>query len=442
MFPQDIIRRKRSKETLTKSEIFAFIDGLGTGEFTDYQASALLMAIFLNGMDAQETAWLTEAMMCSGVVVELGRIRKPKVDKHSTGGVGDKVSLVLGPLAAASGICVPMISGRGLGHSGGTLDKLEAIPGFRVDLTIPEYRRQLAAIDQALIGQTDDLAPADKLLYAMRDVTATIECIPLICASIMSKKLAEGIDALVLDVKFGSGAFMENVDDARKLGQSLVGIGKQMGKGVVAVLTNMDQPLGRKVGNALEVEESIACLKGVGPTDVMEVTYTLCGEMLVLAGLAESAEDARGALEKRISSGAALERFRQVVRAQGGEATVLEDPSKLPHAEFARDVLFASGNDSNPEGPYFVTGIDARKIGVAAMVLGAGRETMDSVIDPAVGISGLLKVGESLCAGDALCRIHFNGDERLEEAEKLVREAYRLSQKRVEPPSLIGEKIR
>jgi pyrimidine-nucleoside phosphorylase len=442
MFPQDIIRKKRDKQALSKDEISAFIEGLGTGDFKDYQASALLMAIFLNGMNARETAWLTEAMMRSGVVIELDRVRKPKVDKHSTGGVGDKISLILGPLAAASGICVPMISGRGLGHSGGTLDKLESIPGFRVDLSIPAYRRQLAAIDQALVGQTASLAPADRILYALRDVTATVECIPLICASIMSKKLVEGIDSLVLDVKYGSGAFMETVEDALNLGRSLVAIGKEMGKGVVAVLTNMDQPLGRKVGNALEVEEAIECLRGEGPADVMEVTYTLCTEMLLLAGLAETGEEARTVLEKHIATGAALERFRQVIRAQGGDSAVVDDTGRLPRAAFEKDIFFSPEDEGLEGGTFYVAGINARKIAVAAMILGAGRESVDAIIDPAVGVSGLLKVGEPVAAGDALCRLHYNPDERLAEAEREVREAFSFSQKKVDPAPLIGEKIR
>ena len=310
---QEIIAHKRDGLALSRSELEQFVDGVVSGDFRDYQASALLMAIVLKGMTAEETSWLTEAMMRSGRIVELPEIRRPKVDKHSTGGVGDKVSLILAPLAAACGLCVPMMSGRGLGHTGGTLDKLEAIPGFRTLLSDAEYRSQLQSIHQAMIGQSDDMVPADRKLYALRDVTATVESIPLICASILSKKLAEGIDALVLDVKFGHGAFMPDEAAGRKLADSLVAISARMGKPTTALLTRMDEPLGRMIGNSLEVIEAIKCLRGEGPADLMEVTYALGAEMLVLGGLHTTQAEAMVALKAAIANGRALEGFRALV---------------------------------------------------------------------------------------------------------------------------------
>ena len=305
LFPQHIIAKKRDGLALSREEIAAFVRGATDGSWADYQLSALLMAIYLRGMSPAETALYTEAMMHSGVVADLSSVKWPKADKHSTGGVGDKVSLHLAPMVAACGVAVPMISGRGLGHTGGTLDKLESIPGFRVNLTMAEYRAELETIGLSLIGQTAELAPSDKKLYALRDVTATVECIPLICGSILAKKLAEGIDVLVLDVKFGRGAFMKEKSQARELALALVSVATAMGKPTRAILTAMEQPLGRAVGNALEVAESIECLKGRGPADTMEVTYALAEQMLVLAGVAQTATEARAALALSISSGAA-----------------------------------------------------------------------------------------------------------------------------------------
>ena len=307
LFPQHIIAKKRDGLALSRDEIAAFVRGATDGSWADYQLSALLMAIYLRGMTPAETALYTEAMMHSGVVADLSSVKYPKADKHSTGGVGDKVSLHLAPMVAACGVAVPMISGRALGHTGGTLDKLESIPGFRVNLTMAEYRAELETIGLSLIGQTAELAPSDKKLYALRDVTATVECIPLICGSILAKKLAEGIDVLVLDVKFGRGAFMKEKAQARELAQALVSVATAMGKPTRAILTAMEQPLGRAVGNALEVAESIECLKGRGPADTMEVTYALAEQMLVLAGVARTATEARAALAHSIASGAALE---------------------------------------------------------------------------------------------------------------------------------------
>ncbi len=430
MFPQDIIRKKRDGGALSREEIEIFIDGVVHQGFADYQASALLMAIFLNGMTARETAWLTAAMMNSGEVVDLSQIDRPKADKHSTGGVGDKVSLILAPLAASAGLCVPMISGRGLGHTGGTLDKLEAIPGFNVNLGIPEFKRLLSEIGVAMIGQTENLVPADRKLYALRDVTATVSSIPLICGSIMSKKLAEGTDSLVLDVKFGAGAFMKTAEAARELAQSMVDIGKEMNRNTVALLTAMNQPLGRKCGNALEVMESIECLQGEGPDDLMEVTLALTSQMMVCGGLSSSREEAEAILRGKIESGQALEFFLKMVKAQGGDPRVVDDFTILPSASDIVDIRCQG------EGG-FVSEVHALKIGHALMILGAGRECVDSVLDLAVGISDLVKVGQAIEAGDILCRLHFNKPESREPAERLIREAIKVQSAPPQPEKLI-----
>lgn len=415
--PQEIIAIKRDGGALSRAQIEQFVAGVVSGEFRDYQASALLMAILLKGMSHEETAWLTEAMMRSGQIVELPEITRPKVDKHSTGGVGDKVSLILAPLAAAVGLCVPMMSGRGLGHTGGTLDKLEAIPGFQVDLDDAAYRAQLAAIHQAMIGQSADMVPADRKLYALRDVTATVESIPLICASILSKKLAEGIDALVLDVKCGAGAFMKTEAEARDLAESLVRISAGVGKPTTAVLTRMDQPLGCAVGNALEVIESIDCLKGQGPEDLMVVTFELVAEMLLLGGLCDNRADAQQRIDSAIQSGAALEAFRELVVAQGGDAGVVDDYSCLPTAEQTFDLCY-EGTKST-----YVAGIDALLVGEAARLLGAGRAHADSVIDLAVGVVFRKKAGDSVEPGDVLCRVYFNACDFLDPALDRLRRA-------------------
>lgn len=433
MFPQHIIAKKRDGHPLTQDEIEAFVRGATDGSWEHYQLSALLMAIFLRGMSAEETVALTTAMMKSGVVADLSSVKGVKVDKHSTGGVGDKVSLPLAPMVAACGVPVPMISGRGLGHTGGTLDKLESIPGFRTDLSIDAYRTQVEKIGCALIGQTRELAPADRTLYALRDVTATVECLPLICASIMSKKLAEGIDALVLDVKFGRGAFMQTQAEARALAEAMVGIGRSMGKGMRALLTAMDQPLGRMVGNSLEVAESIACLRGEGPEDLMEVTYALGEQMLMLAGVAHEPKDARKQLEHAIASGAALEKFGEIIAAQGGDVHVLEDPLRLPQAR--RQVALAAANEG------FITEVDAKLVALAALRLGAGRSRAEDAVDPAVGVSGLVKIGEQVAVGQALCLVHANDSAALAEAQQMLARAVVISDAPVEPPSLIAALI-
>ncbi len=433
MFPQHIIARKRDGHALTREEIQAFVRGATDGSWADYQLSALLMAIFLRGMTPEETAHYTDAMMRSGVVADLSAVPGIKVDKHSTGGVGDKVSIPLAPMVVACGVPVPMISGRGLGHSGGTLDKLESIPGFRTDLSLDAYRAQVARIGCALIGQTKDLAPSDKKLYALRDVTATVECIPLICGSILSKKLAEGIDALVLDVKFGRGAFMKTKAEAQKLAEALVAVGRAGGKQVRALLTAMDQPLGRAVGNALEVAESIACLRGEGPADLMEVTYALGAHMLILGGVAQTEAEAKDKLHRVVADGSALAKLREIVAAQGGDARVIDDPSRLPQAKLK--VALPSPRAG------FVREVDALTVALAALRLGAGRARAEDKIDPAVGVSGLAKIGERVEAGAPLCIIHASDEKSLADAKAMLAGAFTIGDSTVAPTRLIAETI-
>ena len=416
-FPQHIIARKRDGRELTRGEIAAFVRGATEGSWADYQLAALLMAIFLRGMSAAERVALTEAMMRSGVVADLSHVPGVKVDKHSTGGVGDKVSLPLAAMVAACGVPVPMISGRGLGHTGGTLDKLESIPGFRVGLSLAEYAAQVGRVGCALIGQTRDLAPADKKLYALRDVTATVECLPLICASIMSKKMAEGIDALVLDVKVGRGAFMKTLPEARALAEAMCEIGRAMGRPTRALLTRMEQPLGRAVGNAVEVAESIACLRGEpGAEDLMEVTYALGAEMLLLGRAAADPGEARAKLENAIRSGAALEKFREIVDAQGGDPRVCDDPAAvLPRAKFAVEARAARAGH--------VAEVDAMAVALGALRLGAGRVKAEDDVDHAVGFTRLAKVGERVEAGAVLGVAHANDEARLDEARAWLEDA-------------------
>ena len=433
LFPQHIIAKKRDGLALSREEIAAFVRGATDGSWADYQLSALLMAIYLRGMSPAETALYTEAMMHSGVVADLSSVKWPKADKHSTGGVGDKVSLHLAPMVAACGVAVPMISGRGLGHTGGTLDKLESIPGFRVNLTMAEYRAELETIGLSLIGQTAELAPSDKKLYALRDVTATVECIPLICGSILAKKLAEGIDVLVLDVKFGRGAFMKEKSQARELALALVSVATAMGKPTRAILTAMEQPLGRAVGNALEVAESIECLKGRGPADTMEVTYALAEQMLVLAGVAQTATEARAALALSISSGAALEKFRAMITAQGGDARVVDEPARLPQAKFK--VALAAPRAG------FVQEVDAMGVALAALRLGAGRVKAADGVDHAVGFSELVKVGEPVAAGATLGVVHANDTDALAAAQVMLAQAIRVGDVAGTTPALVDEVI-
>jgi len=397
----DLIRRKRDGGELSAAEITFLVEGLTAGTVPTYQWAALAMAILWRGMTPAETAALVEAMLHSGTVLDLADIPGPKVDKHSTGGVGDKTSLILAPVAAACGVTVPMVSGRGLGHTGGTLDKLESIPGFRIDLDLAAYRRVARAIGLVMIGQTAEIAPADRVLYALRDATATVESIPLITASILSKKLAEGIDSLVLDVKCGDGAFMSRIEDARALAESMTKIGRALGKPVQALLTSMDVPLGLTIGNALEVRESVECLKGEGPDDLMEVSLELAAEMLLLGGVVASRDEALDRCREAIADGSALARFRRVVEAQGGDGRVCDDPEQvLPRAECVEVV--------RAERSGHVHGLKAWSVGQASMLLGAGRRTAEDVIDPAAGIVLGRTVGDPVATGDVLAELHFN----------------------------------
>jgi len=431
----DIILNKRNGRALSEDEIRYFISGVTDGTLPDYQASALLMAILLRGMSADETAWLTDAMVHSGIRVDLRDIDGVKVDKHSTGGVGDKTSLILAPLAAACGVPVPMMSGRGLGHSGGTLDKLESIPGFRVNLSLEEMKNALRRTGCAMIGQTAQIAPADKKLYALRDVTGTVESIPLISASIMSKKIAEGIDALVLDVKTGGGAFMKTEDDSRRLAESLVSIGNASGVRTEAIISAMDAPLGCAVGNSLEVVESLETLKGRGPADVVEISVELAARMLILGKVANDRSDAERRVRGAIASGAGLEKFRQIIEAQGGDPHVVDDYDRLPHVtgpDF-RHVVMASGAG-------FVTKVDAELIGRASVALGAGRDRVEDPVDFAVGISVLVRPGDPVRNGDALLELHYHDRGRLQTALALASRAIVIGDERPKPgPLVVGE---
>jgi len=411
----DVIIRKRDGGTLDPAEIRFFVESVTAGRLPEYQASALLMAILLRGMTREETAALTDAMVHSGIRVDLSEIPGVKVDKHSTGGVGDKTSLVLAPVAAACGVIVPMMSGRGLGHTGGTLDKLESIPGFRVRLTLPEMKAALRATGCAMIGQTAEIAPADRTLYSLRDVTGTIESIPLISASIMSKKIAEGIDALVLDVKTGRGAFMKTEDDSRLLAESLVAIGKAHGVRTEAMITRMDTPLGRAVGNAVEVIESIEVLKGQGPPDLVEISLVLAARMLMLAGVAATEADALHRVRQSIASGQALDRFRRIIETQGGDPRVVDDYHCLPVAPERSTIAASRGG--------YVTQVDAELVGRASVVLGAGRDTVEDDVDPAVGIILKTYPGAAIRAGDPVLELHYRTIDRRDAARALAERA-------------------
>jgi pyrimidine-nucleoside phosphorylase/thymidine phosphorylase len=409
------------------------IDGLATGEVADYQWSALLMAILWRGMDDDETAALTHAMLHSGLVLDLSDLPGRKIDKHSTGGVGDKTSLILAPIAAACGVLVPMVSGRGLGHTGGTLDKLEAIPGFNVRLDLAQYREVLRRCGLVLVGQTAEIAPADRKLYALRDATATVESIPLITASILSKKLAEGIDGLVLDVKTGNGAFMELEDDARALARSMGRITRALGKDVVVLLTRMDQPLGLAIGNAIEVEESINCLKGDGPEDLVGLSVDLAAEMVLMAGLAPTIAEARARCLSAIADGSALEKFRLLIEAQGGDPKVIDDPSRMQGAR--RRVEVKARRDG------FVDRLESRPLGVATMLLGAGRERVDSAIDHGVGAWLHKKEGDAVVEGDTLCTLLVNDEKRLAEAVATIEAAYSIGDEPREPAATVIDRM-
>jgi pyrimidine-nucleoside phosphorylase/thymidine phosphorylase len=432
--PYELIKKKRDGGALTDAEIAILIDGYTTGEIPDYQMAAFCMAVFFRGMNDREMTALTLSMLRSGEVLDLGHVPGVKVDKHSTGGVGDKVSLALAPMVAAAGVPVPMISGRGLGHTGGTLDKLESIPGFRVDLPTDRFVELVRTLGCGLIGQTREIAPADRKLYALRDVTATVESVPLIAASILSKKLAEGIDALVLDVKVGKGAFMKTREDARVLANALCRIGKRSGKKVVALLTAMEQPLGYAVGNALEAAEALDVLRGGGPADLVEVTFELGAHMLVLGKAARSLSAAHARLHEVVASGAALAKMRAIVAAQGGDPAAVDDPTLLPTAPERTAVRARSAG--------WVTGIDAEEIGLAAMGLGAGRDRADAGVDPAVGVVLAHKVGGRVAKGEVIATVHHRGGEAAGRAAARVLGAYRLGEKRPPARPLLLEIVR
>ena len=415
----DLIQRKRDGEELAPEEIAALVDGYTRNEIPDYQVSAFLMAVFFSGMSDREVSALTESMIRSGETVDLSSIPGLKVDKHSTGGVGDKTSLIAAPLAAAAGVVVPMISGRGLGHTGGTLDKLESIPGFRTDLTIDEFREQLLKHKLAFIGQTAEVAPADGKLYALRDATATVESIPLIASSIMSKKLAVGLDAIVLDVKVGTGAFMKRQVDARRLAQMMVGIGRRMDKRVQALITDMNQPLGYAVGNALEVMEVSQTLQNAGPTDLTRISLELAARMIFLAKLVPTLDEGREMAQSKLLDGSGYRKLKEVIEAQGGNPKVLDQFELLPNATGVREI-------ASPRAGY-ISVIDAEDIGRASAVIGAGRNTKEDSIDPAVGVILEVKVGQKVEAGAVLCRLYYTGDENLEEAAQQIEDAFRIS---------------
>ena len=415
----DLIRKKRDAGEMSQPEIEFLINAYTAGDIPDYQVSAWLMAVVLRGMTRSETAALTDAMLRSGEVLDLSSLPKKKVDKHSTGGVGDKTSLVLAPLAAAAGVAVPMISGRGLGHTGGTLDKLEAIPGFNVNLSVAQFRRVLESCGCAMIGQTAEIAPADRKLYALRDVTGTVESPYLICASIMSKKLAEGIDALVLDVKTGSGAFMKNEADAAFLAELMVETGDRMGKQVVALITDMDQPLGCMIGNALEVVEVVEVLRGAGPGDLRELCLELAGWMLHLGGASDTVAEGKKLSAKLIASGEALERFRQMVELQGGDPRVIDNPEILPQAQHTREIPSSRGG--------YLASLQCEKIGTACVILGGGRERKEDSVDPAVGIVLHKKVGDAVSAAEPMATIHYNAEARADRARQLIEESYQIT---------------
>ncbi len=429
----DLIQRKRDGEELAPEEIEFLIDGYTNVDIPDYQMSAFLMAVYFSGMSDREVSRLTECMLRSGDTVDLSSIPGVKVDKHSTGGVGDKTSFIAAPLAAAAGVVVPMMSGRGLGHTGGTLDKLESIPGFRTDLTAEEVQKQLSELGLCFIGQTDRLAPADRKLYALRDVTGTVESIPLISSSIMSKKLAEGVDALILDVKVGSGAFMKKQVDARRLAQTMVGIGRRMDKKVRALITDMNQPLGYAVGNALEIMEASQTLQNAGPDDLTKLSLELAAQMIHLGKKAATLEEARRTAEKHLVDGTGYKKLKQVVAAQGGNAQALDKFELLPNATGMREI-------TSPRAGY-VSLIDAEDIGMASNMIGAGRAKKEDTIDPAVGVILEVKTGEKVDAGSVLCRIYYTKEDHVEEAAEIVEDAFRISGQKPDERALILEVV-
>jgi pyrimidine-nucleoside phosphorylase len=432
--PVEFLRHKRDGGEHRPSDISAFIEAFVAGNVADYQASAWLMAAFLKGLSSKETLALTQAMLHSGSVLTLPSVKRARVDKHSTGGVGDKISLCLAPLVAACGVAVPMISGRGLGHTGGTLDKLEAIPGFRVDLDAKRFERIVRDVGTCLIGQTEKLAPADRRLYALRDVTATVECIPLIVSSILSKKLAEGIDGLVLDVKCGGGAFMKDLKSARALAQALVSVGKGAGKRVTALITDMSAPIGRTIGNALETREAIEILQNAGPADTRALTLELGAEMLVVGKRCKSRKEAWPLLERALADGSALEVFRRLVKAQGGDVRVVDEPSRLPQSKTQLVVAAAKAG--------YVTAIDAYALGVLAIELGAGRTRADQKIDPAAGFELAATFGARVAKGAPLVTIHAASAAKAKQVEARVAAAFSVGKRAPRRSAFILARVR
>ena len=429
----DLIQRKRAAEELSPEEMAFLINGYTSGEIPDYQMSAYLMATFFTGMTDREVSSFTDCMIQSGTTIDLSGISGPKVDKHSTGGVGDKTSLITGPIAAAAGVIVPMMSGRALGHTGGTLDKLESIPGFQTAMSQEQFQAQLSQHGLAFIGQSDEVTPADKKIYALRDVTGTVESIPLIASSIMSKKVAEGIDGLVLDVKVGSGAFMKKQVDARKLAQMMVGIGRRLDKKVQALITDMNQPLGYAIGNALEVMEVSQTLHNEGPEDLRKLSLELAARMIFVAKITKTLEEARELAEKKLSDGSAYKKFCQVVEAQGGNANALEKFELLPNATGMREITTQRAG--------FVSAIDAEYIGRASTMMGAGRDRKEDAVDHAVGVILEVKTGEKVDAGAVLCRLYYTQDNTLEEAAELVEDAFKISSNKPNERELILEVV-
>lgn len=433
MSPYEIISRKRDGQTLSEEEIHAFIKGFMKDDITDYQMTALLMAVYLRGMNPEETVHLTRAYIESGIHIDLDHLPGIKVDKHSTGGVGDKVSIILAPLVACLDVYVPMMSGRGLGHSGGTLDKLESIPGFRTNLSLDEFHKTLQKHHLALIGQTAELVPADKRIYALRDVTATVDCIPLICASIMSKKIAEGANGLVLDVKYGSGAFMKSVEDAEKLAKGLIEIGSAFGQKVVASITSMEQPLGNKIGNWLEIEESIDCLHGKGPQDLRDVTLNLATHMLLIARPELQRSEAESICTEALDSGKAFQKLLEITTAQGGDVSYLQNPQSYSKAEHIRQL--------HAEQDGFIGKMNTYDIGMASVGIGAGRLIASDVIDPKAGIILHKKVGDSIKKGDMILELHSEREATLSKALERLQKAITISESKPELPPLLLKEI-
>jgi len=425
----ELLIKKRNGKTLSKDEINFLINSYTKGKIPDYQFSALLMAILLKGMTKSETSHLTESMLHSGKVIDLSFIKGPKIDKHSTGGIGDKTSLILTPIVASAGINVPMISGRGLGHTGGTLDKLESIPGFNINLSLKEFKSALRKCGAVLIGQTKDIAPADKLIYSLRDVTGTVPSIPLITGSIMSKKLAEGIDGLVLDVKTGSGAFMKETKDAIELARSLISTAKAFNKKVIAYITDMNQPLGNYIGNWLEVYESIKVLRGDRKGDLLELSLNLSGAMIFLGGKAGSIKEGIEIANEQISNGKAFKKFVQIVELQGGDVRLILNPEKYPKSKFTEELK------SKESG--YIKSIDNYRVGMAALELGAGRKTMEDKIDPKAGIIFKFKIGDKIKKGDVIAELHSQSMDKIKIAKELILNVIKYSKQKTIKPKLI-----